>query len=76
MGQHSHHLNLIESLWIDMETELGETWGRVGNADVLQDLLRLVWENIPKEQLSSLIWSMPAHLQAVIDSGNCVLDRV
>jgi hypothetical protein len=49
--------------------ELGETWGRVGNVDTLQDVLRLVWENIPKERLSSLVRSMPARLQAVIDAG-------
>ena len=60
--------SLIEALWVDMETELGETWGWVGNIETLQDVLRVVWENIPKERLSSLVRSMPAQLQAVIDA--------
>ena len=29
----------IEPLWVDMETELGETWGRVGDIEVLQACL-------------------------------------
>ena len=53
---------------MDMETELGETWGQVGNIETLQDVLRVVRENIPKERLSSLVQSMPARLQAVIDA--------
>ena len=65
----SPDLNLIEALWMDMETELGETWGRVGDIWVLQDVLSLVWEQIPKERLRSFIQSMPARLQAVIDAG-------
>ena len=52
----SPDLNLIEALWMDMETELGETWGRVGEVETLQAVLKLqVWENIPKEQLRSLV---------------------
>lgn len=69
----SPDLNLIEALWMDMETELGETWGRVGDVETLQDVLRLVWEKIPKERLSSLVQSMPARLQAVIDAGGVQL---
>ena len=56
---------LIEVLWVDMETELGETWGRVGDIEVLEACLKAVWESIP---LDSLIRSMPARLQAVIDA--------
>lgn len=64
----SPDLNLIEALWMDMETELGETWGRVGDVQTLQAVLWQVWENIRKERLSSLVQSMPARLQAVIDA--------
>ena len=48
----SPDLNLIDALWMDMETELGETWGWVGNIETLQDVqvLRVVWENILKER--------------------------
>ena len=45
-GQQSPDLNLIEALWMDMETELGETWGRVGDIEVLQACLKAAWESI------------------------------
>jgi hypothetical protein len=64
----SPDLNLIEALWLDMETELSETWERFGNVKTLQDVIRHVWGNIPKEHLSSLVQSMSARLQAVIDA--------
>ena len=64
----SPYLNLIEALWMDMETELGETWGRVGDIEVLEACLKAAWESIPQERLDSLIRGMPARLQAVIDA--------
>ena len=64
----SPDLNLIEALWLDLETELGEAWGRVGGIEVLEAGLQAVWESIPQERLESLIRSMPARLQAVIDA--------
>lgn len=64
----SPDLNLIEALWMDMETELGETWGRVGDIEVLEACLKAAWESIPQERLDSLIRGMPARLQAVIDA--------
>lgn len=65
----SPDLNLIEALWMDMETELGETWGRIGDVGTLEQVLEMVWKSIPEERLNSLISSMPSRLQAVIDAG-------
>lgn len=64
----SPDLNLIEALWMDMETEPGEIWGRISDIPVLQDVLSTIWEAIPAERLDSLIRSMPQRLQAVIDA--------
>ena len=64
----SPDLNLTEALWTDMEAELGETWGRVGDIEVLEACLKAAWESISQERLDSLIRSMPARLQAVIDA--------
>ena len=36
--------------------------------EVLEACLKAVWESIPQERLESLIRSMPASLQAVIDA--------
>ena len=51
-----------------MEMELGETWGRVVDKEVLEAFLKAFWEFIAQERLESLISSMPARLQAVIDA--------
>lgn len=67
-GQQSPDLNLIEALWMDMEMELGETWGRVGNIETLVAVLQVVWKSISEERLNGLISSMPERLQAVIDA--------
>ena len=58
--------NLIEALWMDIETELGETWGRIGDIPLLQQHVRIIWEQIGVECLNSLIRSMPDRLRAVI----------
>ncbi|RPB04312.1 hypothetical protein L873DRAFT_1667370, partial [Choiromyces venosus 120613-1] len=55
----SPDLNLIVALWLDMESELGETWERIGNIPVLESALNIVWQGIPCEQLMSLVHSMP-----------------
>jgi hypothetical protein len=66
----SPDLNLIEALWMDLETELGEIWGRVGDITMLEQCLKAAWETcISEERLEGLIRSMPARLQAVIDAG-------
>jgi transposase len=65
----SPDLNLIEALWLDLETELGETWGRIATTDFLEASLQATWERIADERLDGLIKSMPARLQAVIDAG-------
>jgi hypothetical protein len=62
-------LNPIESLWADIETERGEIWGRVSNAEDWERCVTTVWERIAEERLDSLIRSMPERLQKVIDVG-------
>jgi hypothetical protein len=64
----SPDLNLIEALWGDIEAELGEIWGRVADIGVLEACVTAAWNSIPEERLDSLIRSMPARLQAVIDA--------
>ncbi|KAG0128168.1 hypothetical protein HOY82DRAFT_489608, partial [Tuber indicum] len=64
----SPDLNLIEALWLDMENELGETWGRIGDIAMLERALDAVWQAIPNERLKGLIRTMPQCLQAVIDA--------
>lgn len=65
----SPDLNLIEALWADMETELGETFGRVSDLDTLKIILKNAWDNIGADRLDSLIRSMPRRLEAVINAG-------
>jgi len=62
----SPDLNLIEAVWMDIETELGETWGQIGDILLLQQHVRIIWEQIAVERLDSLIRSMPDRLRAVI----------
>lgn len=65
----SPDLNLIEALWGDMETELGETFGRVSDLEVLKVVVKNAWNNIGADRLDSLIRSMPRRLEAVIAAG-------
>ncbi|KAF8535801.1 hypothetical protein BDD12DRAFT_750659, partial [Trichophaea hybrida] len=64
----SQDLNLIEALWMDMETELGNTWGRIGDNPTLEACLTAVWKALPEKWLEDLIRSIPQRLQAVIDA--------
>ncbi|KAF8538100.1 transposable element Tcb2 transposase, partial [Trichophaea hybrida] len=64
----SPDLNLIEALWMDMETELGETWGRIGDIPILEACLTAVWKAIPEERLEDLIRSIPQRSHAIIDA--------
>ena len=64
----SPDLNLIENLWLDMENELGETWGRIGDMRTLETALNAVWNGIPDRRLDELIRTMPQRLQAVIEA--------
>ena len=70
----SPDLNLIEHLWLDMENELGETWGRIGDIATLEAALTAVWYGIPNERLESLIRSMP-ECNMYTCSGNCIQER-
>ena len=53
---------------LEMGMELGGTWGRVGDIEVLEACLKAAWGSIPQERLDSLIRSTPARLQAAIDA--------
>ena len=65
----SPDLNLIEALWMDLETELGETWGRIGDIPTFQMCLKTIWGQIGADRLVGLIHSMPDRLRAVIAAG-------
>jgi len=66
----SPDLNPIEACWGDVQSELGEIWGRVADAEALQLYLPVCWARvITEEGLDALVESMPARLQAVIDAG-------
>lgn len=62
-------MNLIESLLAYMECELGETWGRIDNIELMKAALKTVWNRIPVTYMEDLIKSMPDRLQAVIDAS-------
>jgi len=54
----SPDLNLIENLWLDMENELGETWGHIGYMSTRERALNTVWNSIPNEWLIKLFQSL------------------
>jgi hypothetical protein len=66
----SPDLNLIEALWAHMETELGETFGRISDLKTLKEVLKNTWDNtITRDMLDNLIKSMSRRLAAVIAAG-------
>ncbi|RPA99617.1 hypothetical protein L873DRAFT_1843518 [Choiromyces venosus 120613-1] len=65
----SPDLNLIEALWGDMETELGETFGRIKDIEVIIRAVKAIWDAIEISRLDGLIRSMPERLEAVIAAG-------
>lgn len=65
----SPDLNLIEALWADKKTELGESFGKVPYFEVLKVVLNNGWDNIGVDGLDSLIRSMPRSLETVIAAG-------
>ena len=65
----SPDLNLIEALWADMETELGQIHEWAEDVDSLVLMLQAAWDSITPERLSRLIASMPRRLAAVIAAG-------
>jgi len=63
-------LKPIEACWGDVETELGEIWGRAEDVEALQLYLAVCWARvITEERLDALVESTRARLQAVIDAG-------
>ncbi|RPA99585.1 hypothetical protein L873DRAFT_1683125, partial [Choiromyces venosus 120613-1] len=62
-------LNLIEALWGDMETELGETFGWIKDIEVIIRAVKAIWDSIEISCLDGLIRSMPECLEAVIAAG-------
>jgi len=66
----SPDLNPIEMVWREIETELGEIWGRASDVAALKLYIENTWRHhITEEMLDRLVDSMPARLQAVIDAG-------
>ncbi|RPA91301.1 hypothetical protein L873DRAFT_1714619, partial [Choiromyces venosus 120613-1] len=63
-------LNLIEALWGDMETELGETFGWIKDIEVIIRVVKAIWDSIEISRLDGLIRSMPERLKAVIAAGS------
>ncbi|RPA95416.1 hypothetical protein L873DRAFT_1837182 [Choiromyces venosus 120613-1] len=62
----SPDLNLIEALWLDLETEIGQTWGQISDIPTSQLHLKTIWGQIGADRLHGLIQSMPDRLRAVI----------
>ncbi|KAG0138380.1 transposable element Tc1 transposase, partial [Tuber indicum] len=62
----SADLNLIEALWSDLETELGQIYERAEDVDTLILIVQATWRTITPERLSKLIATMPNRLAAVI----------
>ncbi|RPB02537.1 hypothetical protein L873DRAFT_1672807, partial [Choiromyces venosus 120613-1] len=62
-------LNLIEALWRDMETELGETFRQIKDIKVIIRAVKAIWDSIEISYLDGLIRSMPECLKAVIAVG-------
>jgi len=62
----SPDLNLIEALWADMETGLGQIHERAPDRETLVVMLQAAWNSIAPERLSQLIASIPRRLEAVI----------
>jgi len=52
-----------------MKTELGETFGRIKDIEVIIAAVKAVWDSIGVDRLDSLIRSMPKRLEAVIAAG-------
>jgi len=65
----SPDLNLIESVWRDIETELGEIWTRSEDIEALKTMIGNIWRDHITEEILELIDGMPARLQVVIDAG-------
>ena len=65
----SPDLNLIEALWAEMETELGQIHQRASDVETLITMLQIAWRNITAERKLQLIRSMRRRLEAVIEAG-------
>ncbi|KAG0130271.1 hypothetical protein HOY82DRAFT_460298, partial [Tuber indicum] len=65
----SPDLNLIESLWRDMESYLGKRYGRISDLNVLKQALKEAWNQVGSQRLDELIRSMPDRLRAVITAN-------
>ncbi|KAG0132647.1 hypothetical protein HOY82DRAFT_461135, partial [Tuber indicum] len=62
----SPDLNLIEALWAEIETELGQIHERVEDLDTLILMIKAAWRSITTQSLLNLVQSMPRRLAAVI----------
>ncbi|KAG0134524.1 hypothetical protein HOY82DRAFT_460650, partial [Tuber indicum] len=62
----SPDLNLIEALWAEIETELGQIHERAEDLDTLILMIKAAWRSITTQSLLNLVHSMPRRLAAVI----------
>jgi transposase len=63
---YSPDLNPIENLWNDMARRVEQV--QAGTMEVLQEAVAQEWKSTSKGYLQTLVHSMPARCQAVIDA--------
>ena len=68
MARQSPDLNPIEELWSIVESSLRKRKPQPSNVHELEEMVKEVWEEIPKELYHKLIRSMPKRIQAVISA--------
>lgn len=66
----SPDINLIENVWNHITERLGKRfpYTKIENVERLKEVLIEEWNAITPEYLDSLIRSMPARIQAIIDA--------
>jgi len=62
----SPDLNLIESLWREIEAYSGKKYGRIADLNVLKHAVKEAWDQLGSERLDQLFKFMPDRLSAVI----------
>jgi len=65
----SPDLNPIERVWHIMKNYLQDNFPEVMSYDVLRGAVKEAWENVGQSEFETLIQSMPARCQAVIDAN-------
>ena len=65
----SPDLNLIVSLWRELESYLGKKYGRIADLNIVKNAVKEVWDQVASERLEELIKSIPLYLKAVIEAN-------